>query len=112
MAKFFINDNHIQWDTSILESTVNVKTDTTYTSTFIFPSNAARFNIINKDSTNLVYYDFSENKMYINNDPVLTAQDCNIHTNNSVIDKINDLNIQGQVKVEFSGNKLILTKMF
>ena len=50
--------------------------------------------------------------MYINNEAVLTEQDCAIHTTDDVIDTINGLNIQGQVKVEFSGNKLILTKMF
>lgn len=112
MAKFFINDNHIQWDTSILESTVNIKTDINNETTFSFPSNATSFNLINKDSTNLVYYDFSKNKMYINTQKVLTEQDCAIHTTDNVIDTINGLNIQGQVKVEFSGNKLILTKMF
>lgn len=113
MAKFFINEKNIQWDTSILESTVNIKTDTNYVATFTFPSNIQTFNIIKKGSNNLVYYDFSKNKMFINSDQVLTKQDCTIHTNDDgFIDKINNLNIQGQVKIEFSENKLILTKMF
>lgn len=110
MAKFYINDNNIQWDTSILESTVNIKTNADNIATFSFPSNTVRFNLINKDS-DLVYYDFDKNKMIINNAEVLTTNSLTTNSDDKII-SINGKEIQQAVKIEFSENKLILTKLF
>ena len=111
MAKFIINDNNIQWDTATLESTVNIKTDTSNAATFILPSNATKFNIIQKDSNNLVYYDFSENKMLINGAEVLTTDSLTTNSDDKIT-SINGKEIQQAVKIEFQENKLILTKLF
>ena len=111
MAKFFINDNNIQWDTSILESTVNIKTNADNKATFSFPSNATQFNIIKKGSNNLVYYDFSDNKMVINNAEVLTSSSLTTNSDDKIT-SINGKEIQQAVKIEFQENKLILTKLF